>query len=312
MKKQIKKIAAALLSTSLLFTSVNIPALAEEGNTVSEEAALEAETKAAETEAPSPETEASVPENEAPIPETEAPAQETEAPAPETEVQVPETEKLAPETEAPAPETEAPAEQKEEKVSEASAKEKKEKETEKLVFTAEEGGYTVTVEFPKDADTSELGKLVIEEVDSTEEWAEQLLTQINRKLDTETLEDMKILDIHFESDGEEDEVENREEEDISVKVEFDSPAFEESFSEGELKVYHISDIVKNSLSDETSEEDFDTDTLAECKAEAESSGSGVSSVTFKTDGFSSFAIGVAVEKEEAETEAQTEAETELE
>ena len=312
MKKQIKKIAAALLSTSLLFTSVNIPALAEEGNTVSEEAALEAETKAAETEAPAPETEAPVPETEATIPETEAPAPETEAPAPETEVQVPETEKLAPETEAPAPETEAPAEQKKEKVSEASAKEKKEKETEKLVFTAEEGGYTVTVEFPKDADTSELGKLVIEEVDSTEEWAEQLLTQINRKLDTETLEDMKILDIHFESDGEEDEVEKREEEDISVKVEFDSPAFEESFSEGELKVYHISDIVKNSLSDETSEEDFDTDTLAECKAEAESSGSGVSSVTFKTDGFSSFAIGVAVEKEEAETEAQTEAETELE
>lgn len=313
MKKQIKKIAAALLSTSLLFTSVNIPALAEEGNTVSEEAALEAETKAAETEAPSPETEASVPETEAPIPETEAPAPETEVQVPETEKLTPETEASAPETEAPAPETEAPATEKKEKTTEASEKKKKEKETEteKLVFTAEEGGYTVTVEFPKDADTSELGKLTVKEVDDTEDWAEQLQTQINSKLDTETLEDMTILDIHFESDGEEDEVEKREEADISVKVEFDSPAFEESYSEGELKVYHISDTVKNSLSDETSAEDFDTDTLAECKAEAESSGRGVSSVTFKTDGFSSFAIGVAVEKEEAETEAENESEEQV-
>ncbi|MGN0353578.1 MAG: SpaA isopeptide-forming pilin-related protein [Muricoprocola sp.] len=300
MKKQIKKIAAALLSTSLLFTSVNIPALAEEGNTVSEEAAMEAETKATETETQAPET-------EAPAPETQAP---------ETEVQVPETEKLAPETEAPALETEAPVTEKKVEAAQTSEKKEKEKETEteKLVFTAEKDGYTVTVEFPKDADTSELGKLTVKEVDDTEEWAEQLLTQVNRKLDTETLEEMKILDIHFESDGEEDEVEKREESDISVKVEFNSPAFADSFSDGDLKVYHISDTVKSSLSGKLSEEDFDTDTLVECKAEAESSGSGVSSVTFKTDGFSNFAIGVAAEKEEeAETQAvQTEAETERE
>ncbi len=331
MKKNVwKRGLTILLTASLVFSEGSITALAKDKKkTVSDESAaekvvedledsgdieemaeeepIEEEETEAPTEAPTePPTEAPTEAPETEAPETQAP--ETEAP----ETQAPETE--APETEAPetqAPETEAPETEKEKET---------EKTTEKKddhIFVVEKKNYTISVEVPKDMKLPEGTELVVEgrKKDSEEAEKDRKLVKVDPEYQ---IDGVKFYGIHFELNGEEVEITPRLEKDIEVTIEYPEGLYEGKVTkEEEIQIYHLRKLTEEEILETKENEDEDyneeDERVAEfLKSEAKwnNNYSAIEKVTFKTDGFSDYAVALVTEV--PETELVTEKETETE
>ncbi|EET62141.1 LPXTG-motif cell wall anchor domain protein [Marvinbryantia formatexigens DSM 14469] len=329
MKKWGRKGAAMLLGAAMLFS--NHIALAENVQEVQMEQAVEAQAETpAEAPAEKP-TEAPVTEapsekpTEAP---TEAPAEKpteapTEAPSEKpteaTMTEAPVEKPTEASTEAPAEkQTEAPTE----KLTEAPTEKTTEKQTEKEAETKDEytwkkGGISVTVKVPESITLPKNAVLEVQPVKADGDAYKKDIALVEKISQDSYFGAYQIYDIHFATaKGKKISLQEFEDasgllpEELEVTVTFENPLFSGTdFQKERLTLFHIRSMTEKELAaGGTDGIDGWKAALLETKAAYTPAQDGVTSVKFKTDGFSDFVF--AATGQEPETEMQTDTESE--
>ncbi|MDO4523123.1 MAG: SpaA isopeptide-forming pilin-related protein, partial [Eubacteriales bacterium] len=223
--------------------------------------------------------------------------------------------------------TEAPTEAQTQAPTEKETKAEKESETEKNtgVYELKDKTYAVEVALPKGLELPKGTEFKLEKLTGDTQNA---LAQAEEANGEGTIGSYVVYELHFEKDGSETQI-KRENRDIEVKLTFTEPLFaDEHPAADKVKVFHMKKRTPEEIAQAQAEQETEQPEDAEASEEKRVSeyraedldakvkltedGKAVAEITFKTDGFSEYLIGVTKDPEEKEAETESEKSSEIE